>query len=393
MLTKIDPLTVLQRAFPGIPDSEANELIAASKLDHFSPGKIICHEKANESTFYILLKGEVRVTKWINDREERVMKYLGPGDFFGEMAIIHNAPRAATVTATKACTALELRKEDFARLLEHSSSMSLAIVREVSRRLRENDEMAIEDLRVKAKELAIAYQQLAEVDHARREFLTAVAHELRTPLMAANGFLQVIRLGALQGEDLKSGLDTIARNLQDITALTNDILFLQEMDLILPDFTPVDLGSLVISVIADLRSRVDRNKFNLTLRVAPSIPPIPGDSKSLARAIIAILDNAVKFSPDGGEIAAEVACMGENVVVSICDHGVGIALDAMPHIFERFFHVEKIDGRLFRGLGLGLSIAKQVIELHHGVIQVASEPGAGSEFRILIRRQTVQNSS
>ena len=89
------------------------------------------------------LDGDVRVTKWINDSDERIMKHLGPGDFFGEMAIIHNAPRALTVTATKACKTLEVRKEDFARLLELSSSMSLAIVREVSRRLRENDEMAI----------------------------------------------------------------------------------------------------------------------------------------------------------------------------------------------------------------------------------------------------------
>jgi signal transduction histidine kinase len=382
MLTKINPQSVLQRAFPGIPASEANELIAASRIDRFAAGKIICREKALETTFYILLNGEVRVTKWINDREERVMKHLGPGDFFGEMAIIHNAPRAATVTAVKPCTALELRKEDFTRLLEHSSSMSLAIVREVSRRLRENDEMAIDDLRAKAKELANAYEQLADVDHARREFLTSIAHELRTPLMAANGFLQVIRLGSLQGEDLKDALDTIARNLKDITSLTNDILFLQEMDLILPEFTPVNLDNLTTSVFKQFRIRAGQNKIELRLQVAHGIPPISGDARSLQRAIAAILDNAIKFSPEGGEVAVTVTCTSQTVMITVQDHGVGISPEVLPHIFDRFFHVEKIDGHLFGGLGLGLSIAKQVIDLHQGSIQVESEPGAGSKFTI-----------
>jgi signal transduction histidine kinase len=384
MLAKIDPKLVLQRAFPGIPDSEANELIGLSKLNMFSSGKVICHEKALESTFYILLKGQVRVTKWINEREERVMKLLGPGDFFGEMAIIHNAPRAATVTAVKPCTALELRKEDFARLLEHSTSMSLAIVREVSRRLRENDEMAIEDLRSKAKELANAYQQLAEVDHARREFLTSVAHELRTPLMAANGFLQIIRLGELQGNELRSALDTVARNLQDITVLTNDILFLQEMDLILPEFTPIDLGALVARIIQQHENLASLNHLNLKLQISAGIPPVKADAKSLGRAIAAILNNAIKFSPQGGEVTVEVSCSGDKAWISIQDPGVGITPDVLPHIFERYFHVEAATGHLFRGLGLGLSIAKQVVELHHGTIQVESQPGLGSRFTIVL---------
>jgi len=381
---KIDSRLVLQRAFPGIPDCEANELISVSKVRTFAPGSVICKEGALETTFYILLEGGVKVAKWINDREERLMKHLGPGDFFGEMAIIHNAPRAATVSAILPCSALELRKEDFARLLEHSSSMSLAIVREVSRRLRENDEMAIEDLRNKARELADAYQQLAEMDYARREFLTTVAHELRTPLMAANGFVQVIRMGMLQGETLKSALDTVARNLQDITVLTNAILFLQEMDLILPEFTPIDIGSLVASMVDLQRAQAEQNKVGLQLQIAPNVPHVGGDAKSLGRAISAILNNAIKFSPDGGDVLVEVNCDAQKVWIKIQDHGVGIPPEAIPHIFERYFHIEKMDNHLFRGLGLGLAIAQQVIELHHGTIQVESELGKGSTFTILL---------
>jgi signal transduction histidine kinase len=382
----IDPRQILQRAFPGIPDSDASELVAFSQIKDFAPGTVICQEGALESTFYILLDGEVRVTKWINDSEERGLKLLGRGDFFGEMAIIHNAPRAATVSAIRSCRVLELRKDDFNRLLERSSSISLAIVREVSRRLRENDEMAIDDLREKAAELANAYEHLAELDHARREFLSVVAHELRTPLMAATGFLQVIRMGILQGEALKSAMDTVGRNLQEITALTNDILFLQEMDLILPDFIPTDIGSVVASAVDQQRSRAEQNKIGLRLQIAPAIPLISGDPKSLGRAVSAILDNAIKFSPDGGDVSVAADFDTRKVYITIEDKGVGIPPDALPHIFERFFHLEKVGQHLFRGVGLGLSIARQVIELHHGEINVESTPGQGTTFIIVLHR-------
>jgi CRP-like cAMP-binding protein len=245
----LNPLLILQRAFPGIPLFEAADLIAASHTCTFLPGAVICQEYAMEDTFHILLLGDVQVSKWINDREERVLTQLHPGDFFGEMAIVHNAPRAATVIAVTEATTLELHKDDFSRLIERSNSMSLAIVREVSRRLRSNDEMAIKDLRLKANQLDEAYQHLAELERSRREVLTNIANELRSPLMAANGFLQVIRAGMLQGEALKSAMAIVDRSVKEITALANDLLFVQEMDLILPEFKPADLGALAAEAV------------------------------------------------------------------------------------------------------------------------------------------------
>jgi signal transduction histidine kinase len=345
------------------------------------------HEGAVESTFYILLSGEVRVSKWVNETEERLLKHLHPGEFFGEMAIIHNAPRAATVAATQLSTALEVQKEAFTSMLEHSSSISLAVVRMVSGRLRENDEMAIEDLRLKAKELADAYQQLAEQDFARREFLTRIAHELRTPLMASNGFLQVIRLGMLQGDALNSALDTVVRNLQEITSLTNDILFLQEMDLILPEFQPTDIGAVVASAVDQLRGRAERNRVGLRLNIVSNLPGILAESKSLGRAMTAILDNAIKFSPDGGEVDVQVNFDRDSVWVRVADQGVGIPPESKPHIFDRFFHLDQIGKHLFRGVGLGLSIARQVIEQHQGSILVESELGHGTVFTIHLPRK------
>ena len=385
MSPKTFPKEVLRRAFPGIKPDEADEMVASGMICTYPANMVLCHEGAAETTFYIILDGEVEVTKVIGEDQNRILKHLFRGDFFGEMALIHDAPRAATVTTVSQVAVLEIRKEHFTELLQKSSSVSLAMVREVSRRLRENDEMAIEDLRIKAHELAIAYEQLAEMDYARREFLTTIAHEMRTPLTAAGGFLQFIRRGVLQGEALNSAMDTIALNIQEIISLTNNILFLQEMDLILPEFERVDIGIVVAACVEQLRARAEHNQVGFGLNIAPGLPKVYGDQKSLKMAFSAILDNAVKFSPEGGIVQVDVGHHDEDVWIRMSDHGVGIPKEAMPRIFERFFRLEEVGGHMFRGLGLGLPIARQVIEQHGGAIEVESEIGQGSMFTVWLK--------
>ncbi len=166
MTTSRAPSKIIPHAFPGILPGEVAELINNSQIKNYPAGTILCHENAIEDTFYLILEGEVEVTKVINNIETRLLKTLSTGDFFGEMALIHNAPRAATVKTLTPLIGLEIHKEAFDRVLKNSSSVSLAMVREISRRLRENDELAIDDLRMRASELAEAYQKLAEQEMA-----------------------------------------------------------------------------------------------------------------------------------------------------------------------------------------------------------------------------------
>lgn len=386
MPQQIAPLQVLQSAFPGLQENIARQMTKAGKVCEYPENTTLCNEGAYEDVFYIILEGEVQVTKLINAREVHVMKHLRPGDFFGEMGIIHNAPRAASICTIVPTKVLEIQKSDFNDLLENSSIISRAMILEVSRRLRENDEMAIEDLRLKAKELANAYQQLAELEFARQEFLTTIAHELRTPLMAANGFMQIISMGKLKGETLYSALETVSKNIEDIMTLTNDILFLQEMDLILPEFQLTTISEVVVSVVEKYQKAAENNKIGLRLVIAPGLPEIKADANSLERGLTAILDNAIKFSPDGGTVLITVGKTEERWLgISIQDQGMGIAPDVLPRIYDRFFHVDQIDEHLFRGVGLGLSIARQVIEQHGGRIEVESEPGKGSNFTIHLK--------
>jgi len=385
MTTLRAPSKIIPRAFPGIKPDEIEELIANSQVRSYPPGAVLCRENAVEDRFYMILEGEVEVSKIINNTEARLLKTLGLGDFFGEMALIHNAPRAATVTAKSSLTTLELDKAGFDRVLNNSSSVAMAMVTEISDRLRSNDQMAVDDLRDRASQLADAYQQLAQQDRARREFLTNIAHELRTPLMVANGYLQMLQKGIMVGDQLNTAIDTVARNVQQIVALVNDILFLQEMDLVLPEFQSVDMNEATKNVMEKYQAKALER--NVNLRCAPTfgLPLVSGDSKSLERALTALVDNAIKFSPHGGDVAVSLMQRDDRVVVTVEDHGIGIEKESMAKIFDRYYHVEKHENDLFGGIGLGLAITKQVIEQHRGTLTVDSTPGRGSIFTIALK--------
>lgn len=383
------PKDIIPRAFPGISQLEIDELINRSQVRNYVKGIVLTHEGEVESKFYILLDGRVSVTKTINNIEQRYLKELDAGDFFGEMALIHNAPRAATVTTLEPVTVLEIDREDFDRVLRNSSSVAMAMVCEISSRLRENDEMAIEDLRMRASELAEAYQKLAEQELARREFLTNVAHELRTPLMAASGFLQLIQKGLITPEKMSGVIDTVARNIGQITTLVNDILFLQEMDLILPKFQPVDMGIIAREVVDSYQEKAAANLVTLHMETVPKIPSTSGDPKTLERALAALVDNAIKFSPNGGQVTISVHEGDGTVVVDVIDNGIGIEKERIPRIFDRFYHLEQSGDNLFDGIGLGLAITQQVIKQHNGRLTVESAPGKGSTFSIHLKAMKV----
>lgn len=386
MTTRRAPSRIIPRAFPGIRPDEIEELIANSAVHTYEPGTVLCRENAVEDRFYMILEGEAEVTKSINNTEERLLKTLYPGDFFGEMALIHNAPRAATVTVKTRLTALELDKAAFDRVLHNSTSIALAMVSEISNRLRQNDQMAVDDLRMRASELAEAYQKLAEQELARREFLTSVAHQLRTPLMVANGYLQLLQDGIMTGDQLAAGIDTVTRNVQQIATLVNDILFLQEMELVLPDFQSVDMNEIARVVADRYAEKAEDRDVTIHITPYPGLPPVSGDARSLERALMALVDNAIKFSPQGGSVKIRLILDEDKVLISVQDHGIGISNENRPRIFDRFYHLDRSGDELYEGIGLGLAITRQVIEQHQGSLDVASEPGKGSTFTITLKK-------
>jgi signal transduction histidine kinase len=376
------PARIIPRAFPGIKPEEVQEIIINSRITTYPADTVICRENEVEYVFYMILEGDLEVTKVINNSEMRLLTSLTAGDFFGEMALIHNAPRAATVKSKTNVIMLELDKDGFNRVLKRSPSVAMAMVEEISSRLRQNDQMAIEDLRMRAAELADAYQKLAEQDLVRREFLSNVAHELRTPLMVAGGYLHAIEKGMFSGEQLQATLQTVVRNVDQITTLVNDLLFLQEIELVLPEFQPVDIIEVLNKVAAKYEEKAKERQVTLKVKGDRGVARVRGDAQSLERALTGLVDNAIKFSAHKGEVEIRYMEQGDYVKVSVEDHGIGITPEIRPRIFDRFFHVDRHGDQLFSGLGIGLSITRQVIQQHKGMLDLESEPGKGSKFTV-----------
>ena len=183
------------------------------------------------------------------------------------------------------------------------------------------------------------------------------------------------------------GIDKVSRNVQQIVSLVNDILFLQEMDLVLPEFQAVDMNEVAGNVVEKYRAKAVERDVNLRFAPSPGLPSVSGDSKSLERALMALVDNAIKFSPKGGDVDVRLRHPSDQVVADVEDHGIGIHKENMARIFDRFYHLDRYGDDLFGGIGLGLAISKQVIEQHQGQLTVTSTPGKGSTFTIALKKR------
>lgn len=376
--------TIFRQVFPGLPEDDVRRLAEVAEVETFPAGAIVCHEGRMEEYFYVITSGQVEISKRFDDETQRTLHHLGPGEFFGEIALVQKTSRSATVRTLEVTSVLRIDHETFGTVLERSPLMALQIVRQVSARLRDADQQAIADLRRKNVELARAYAALEEQQRVRSGFLTTVSHELRTPLTTVSGYLHFLEQGVLGTEQQKQAVKTIARNVGTIVHLVNSILFLQELDMIRLDFQAVDVGEIVLKAVQRVWERAAESGIRLRVEMEPDLPPLHVDKMELQRAIEILLNNAIKFSPDGGEVCVKVFTTGDRVGVCVADPGVGIPAEELENIFEPFTQARSPEGRLFGGIGLGLPIARHVVELHGGSIEVQSRVGRGSEFTILL---------
>ena len=375
-----DVAVILQQTFPGLEGDGLEHLEAVARHRFYPPDATVVREEEVGQTFFIIVEGEVEVTKQVEGQTERVLQRHGPGDFFGEMALIETLPRTATARTVTPSTLLEFSKDDFDAVLSQQPAMALSVMRTLTHRLRQADQRAIAELSQKNEELARVNRELTQQEQYRSEFLTTVAHELRTPLTSANGYLTLVVNGRMDGDQVQNAVSRALRNVKRVVKLVNDILFLQELDLILPEFHPVSLPEIVNQAMAGRRQQAIEADLSLRVQLEEDLPQVMGDSEWLRRAIDALLDNAIKFSPNGGEILVQYTRQSGQVQLTIGDQGVGIPADQVDRIFERFQTGQRAGPYLFSGVGLGLPLVKQVVEQHGGTIEVDSTEAEGSTF-------------
>jgi signal transduction histidine kinase len=375
---------ILHQVFPGLSEKDLAELASVAKLRNYPPGTILCHEGRAEEVFYVIVSGRAEVSKQIQADMERVLHRPGPGEFFGEIALVQEGPRTASVRTIEPTTVLEIGREAFMSVLQRSASMAVRIMLQVTCRLRDADQRSIADLRRKNVELAQAYAELAAQQKLRSEFLTTVAHELRTPLTAGTGYLQLVNSGAVPPAQASQFLEAVSNNLDTVVHLVNNILFLQELELITPEFKPLAIGEVVLKAVEEIAKRASEGGLTVNTQIQQKLPQVMGDAGGLSRAIGALLDNAVKFSPAGGEINIRIQADDSAVSIEISDPGIGFPMEQLEDVCRPFTRVEETGGHLFGGVGLGIPIAKQVVEAHGGHIEIESEVNKGSTFTVVL---------
>jgi two-component system phosphate regulon sensor histidine kinase PhoR len=138
------------------------------------------------------------------------------------------------------------------------------------------------------------------------------------------------------------------------------------------------------TVVESYGEKARERSVDLQFTPTPKLQAVSGDAKSLERALMALVDNAIKFSPKGGNVNIRLISEESTLLIDVQDQGIGIPKENMRRIFDRFYHLEKHEDNLFSGIGLGLAITRQVIEQHHGKLEVISEPGQGTTFTIIL---------
>ncbi|HET9417760.1 MAG TPA: ATP-binding protein [Chthoniobacterales bacterium] len=229
--------------------------------------------------------------------------------------------------------------------------------------------------------------ELKRLDEMRRDFVANVSHELRTPLSILRGYIEtLLDSGQTSRDELRRILSVMERHSKRLGLLLDDLLRLAKLESADPnlELSSVRLDELCLNVARDWEKKLAAHNLRVLVDLAPGLPAVDADAPRLQEVLYNLLDNAVKYSPRGGEIRLRVEPRGEEIALSVTDNGIGISKEDLPRIFERFYRAEKSRGGDNGGTGLGLAIVKHIAQLHGGRVEAESEPGKGTTIRVIL---------
>lgn len=238
--------------------------------------------------------------------------------------------------------------------------------------------------------IVIIIQDITEIrrlENMRRDFVANVSHELKTPLTSIKGFVETLKDGAVEDEKIRMRfLDIIDIEADRLVALIQDILALSEIENkeMAHEFDEIAIDEVAREVVSLLSESAGRKGLEFTSSVQQDLEPIYGDRALFKQMLINLMDNAIKYTPDGGSVGLDISETGRSLRISVKDTGIGIPQEDIPRLFERFYRVDKARSRQVGGTGLGLAIVKHIVLSFDGNIAVKSREGKGSEFLITI---------
>lgn len=225
--------------------------------------------------------------------------------------------------------------------------------------------------------------EIKKLEKMRSEFVANVSHELRTPLTSIQGFVETLKEGAInEPEKAQYFLKIIEKQSNRLNNLIGELLQLSKIESqeIAMNLQSINLRDLIDKIISEFKKKIEQKDHKIKINISPQLSLIKADPEQIEVVFRNLLDNAVKYTPDGGEIYISALEKSKNIYIEVADNGIGISAEHLPRIFERFYRANKDRSRKLGGTGLGLAIVKHIVQAHQGTIGVESKPGKGSKF-------------
>lgn len=327
----------------------------------FADGQEIFQEGAPGDGVYFVKSGAVEISAGQTAR--RVFSRLGPGEIFGEMAIIEHRPRSAAATAAGATEVYFLPRGEMLPFIERSPGLAFALLQHISHRLREFNQLHLREL-IQAENLAVIGR-----------FAQGVVHDLKNPLSIISLSSEIFDMPGISQEVRAKAQFRIRKQVDRIRDMVGDILIFTKGTERGMELQPGDYRAFVLELIDDLRSEAELKAVTIELENVPPAAVILFDARRLSRVFFNLVNNATDVLLNGGKVFLRFQINGSELVTEIEDTGPGIA----PEIAEKLFQPFATHGKA-HGTGLGLSICKKIVEDHGGKISARRPPGGGAIF-------------
>lgn len=371
-----------------MPETARQALMQTMTEQSYARGDVIFHEGAPGNVAYLIWAGKALVIKGDLD-SPTILGYRGPGDILGEMALLENQARSASLVALTDLRLLQIHKEDFMRLLSDIPSLSVEIMATMSARLRAAD--TIRDattqagyrLKKQVSALKTREQELLELQHMRQETVDLIVHDLRNPLNIIINVLELldVTLPPEVREDNQQLIEVGRSSYNRMKRLVDTLLDTSrlESDEAVLNLRATDVTRLIQIAVNSMALSSVQKDVHFQICCQEGLPTVMLDAERIERVVCNLLDNAVKYTPRGA-VTVAAGLEGDRIKVSINDTGPGIPPAERERIFARFTQVEGEETRR-RGFGLGLRFCYLAVQAHGGDIWVETgDDDVGSKF-------------
>ena len=335
----------------------------------FAPRQIIFREGDPGDGIYVVDRGMVEISAVIGGEERRVLSHLGPGEFFGEMAVVDSKPRSATAIAEAPTVLSFIPRDETWQMLKKSPTLLISLMREFSLRMREFDRRYLHEV--------FQQERLALVGRLAQ----SIVHDFKNPLNVIGFAGDLACADDSTLEERREAKVAIRRQVDRLANMIGDVL-----EFTRPSRSPLaiqltNFRDFIAAIVEDLRPDAAQKSVTLVLPAPPPAIALPLDQQRLPHVFANLIHNALDFTPRGGSILLRFRLSPRELTVEIEDTGPGISPKIAGNLFEPFATHGKA-----HGTGLGLSICKRIVEDHRGRIEARSEPGRGAIFTFTLPR-------